>query len=318
MTVKKLDRQRVLTAAGHVLVLMGGESTEREISLLSGNAVFESLQRSGVRASKIDVGADFIPSIRALKPDFVLNMLHGEVGEDGIMQGFLEVMGVPYSGSGVLASALAMDKIRAKRLWLQRGLATPDFELLSDSTDWESVAARLGVCVVKPVSGGSSLGIAKAQGAAQIQDAYYAALEEGAEVMAEACVVGAEYTVGILGDVVLPSIELAAQGKLFGYDEKYIRDDIHHSCPAALSRAESAALNALCVAAYDALGCKGTARVDVMRDGAGEFTLLEINTLPGMTSHSFVPQAAAAMGIDFDELVLRIIEQGLAGVSHEG
>ena len=171
MTVKKLDRQRVLAAAGHVLVLMGGESTEREISLLSGNAVFESLQRSGVRASKIDVGADFIPSIRALKPDFVLNMLHGEVGEDGIMQGFLEVMGVPYSGSGVLASALAMDKIRAKRLWLQRGLATPDFELLSDSTDWESVAARLGVCVVKPVSGGSSLGSAKAQGAAQIQDA---------------------------------------------------------------------------------------------------------------------------------------------------
>ncbi len=314
---REFNKQHVMDRAGHVVVLLGGTSVEREVSLLSGEAVFASLQRSGVNASKLDVDARVITSLPALKPDFVLNMLHGEIGEDGVIQGFLDLLGVPYSGSGVLASALAMDKIRAKQLWLQQGLATPDFELLSAATDWRAVYARLETCVVKPVNGGSSLGIAKARSAEQIEAAYAEALALGARVMAEACVQGPEYTVGILDDIVLPSIELAASGEIFGYDEKYV-EEIHHTCPANLSRSDAAELDELAMAAYRGLGCRGTARVDVMRDVDGRFQLLELNTLPGMTSHSFIPKAAAEMGIDFDELVLRIIDQGLRGDANEG
>jgi D-alanine-D-alanine ligase len=294
--VKAFDRQQAVTNAGHVVVLMGGHSAEREISLLSGEAVLQSLIRSGVRASKLDVDERIVEKLSALAPDFALNMLHGEGGEDGVIQGFLETIGIPYSGSGVLASALAMDKIRAKQIWLQSSLATPDYELLSEQTDWETVAARLGLCVVKPVSGGSSLGIAKARSASELQTAYQSALKVGAKVMAERCIDGPEYTIGVLDGEILPSIELTARGEIFDFEAKDARE-----------------LNSLAIAAYEALGCSGTARVDVMRDSQGCFQLLEVNTLPGMTQHSLIPRAAAELGIDFDELVLRILAENHGG-----
>ena len=307
------DRQRVIDAAGHVVVLLGGTSVEREISLLSGAAVYESLLRTGIRATCLDVGEQVVSELTALAPDFALNMLHGEGGEDGVIQGFLELLAVPYSGSGVLASALAMDKIRAKQVWLQQGLATPDFELLTKDSDWEAVATRLGTCVVKPVSGGSSLGIAKAHDADAIYKAYAAALEVGARVMAETCIDGPEYTVGVLEDTLLPTIELGTRGQLYDFEAKYLSHETTMICPANLNGSDAAQLDTLARQAYDALGCEGTARVDVMRDAAGQFLLLEMNTLPGMTDHSFVPRAAAQAGIDFDELVLRIVDQGLRG-----
>jgi D-alanine-D-alanine ligase len=282
---------------------MGGHSAERDISLLSGEAVLQSLIRSGVRASRLDVDDKIVEKLAALAPDFALNMLHGEGGEDGVIQGFLDTVKIPYSGSGVLASALAMDKIRAKQIWLQMNLATPDYELLSDQTDWQVVAQRLGLCVVKPVSGGSSLGIAKASSASELLSAYEAALRVGARVMAESCIDGPEYTIGVLDGELLPSIEL------FDFEAKYLSETTQMICPADLDAQDAQELDALAISAYHALGCSGTARVDVMRDSKGCFQLLEINTLPGMTEHSLVPRAAAELGIDFDELVLRILAE---------
>jgi D-alanine-D-alanine ligase len=307
--VKAFDRQQTVTNAGHVAVLMGGHSAEREISLLSGEAVLQSLIRSGIRASRLDVDDKIVEKLAALAPDFALNMLHGEGGEDGVIQGFLDTVKIPYSGSGVLASALAMDKIRAKQIWLQMSLATPDYELLSDQTDWQDVAQRLGLCVVKPVSGGSSLGIAKASNASELLSAYEAALRVGARVMAESCIDGPEYTIGVLDGELLPSIELVARGELFDFEAKYLSETTQMICPADLDAYEAQELDALVISAYHALGCSGTARVDVMRDSKGCFQLLEVNTLPGMTEHSLVPRAAAELGIDFDELVLRILAE---------
>tara|TARA_B110000285_G_scaffold79253_1_gene91379 strand:- start:3985 stop:4938 length:954 start_codon:yes stop_codon:yes gene_type:complete len=315
--VKAFDRQQAVTSAGHVVVLMGGHSAEREISLLSGEAVLQSLIRSGVRASKLDVDQNIIKKLSALAPDFALNMLHGEGGEDGVIQGFLKTVNIPYSGSGVLASALAMDKIRAKQIWLQMNLATPDYELLSAQTDWQAVAHRLGLCVVKPVSGGSSLGIAKASDANELQSAYEGALRVGARVMAESCIDGPEYTIGVLDGELLPSIELVARGELFDFEAKYLSETTQMTCPANLDVQDAQELNALAIAAYEALGCSGTARVDVMRNSDGCFHLLEINTLPGMTEHSLIPRAAAESGIDFDELVLRIMTEGRGARSDE-
>lgn len=310
-TIGEFDKAQLLSRLGHVAVLLGGASAERDVSLKSGRAVYDSLVRSGVQASMLDTQEGVVEKISAMKPDFALNMLHGEGGEDGVIQGFLEVLGVPYSGSGVLASALAMDKIRAKQIWLQQGLATADFELLTDDTQWQEVSARLGVCIVKPVSGGSSLGLAKAADAQELEQAYMKARQIGARVMAEACIMGPEYSVGVLDGHALPSIELATRGELFDFNAKYISEETRTLCPANLDDAEARELNELVLAAYHALGCSGTARVDVMRHSDGRFFLLEINTLPGMTNHSFVPHAAAVLAIDFDELVLRIIEQGL-------
>ena len=311
--VKAFDKQQAVANAGHVVVLMGGHSAEREISLLSGEAVLQSLIRSGVRASKLDVDERIVGKLSALAPDFALNMLHGEGGEDGVIQGFLETIGIPYSGSGVLASALAMDKIRAKQIWLQSSLATPDYESLSELTDWDAVAARLGLCVVKPVSGGSSLGIAKAGSASELQMAYQSALKVGARVMAERCIDGPEYTIGVLDGEILPSIELTARGEIFDFEAKYLSETTQLICPANLDEDDALELNSLAIAAYDALGCSGTARVDVMRDSQGCFQLLEVNTLPGMTQHSLIPRAAAELGIDFDELVLRILAENQGG-----
>ncbi len=311
---EQFDSQRVIDTAGHVVVLMGGTSAEREISLLSGKATVASLQRCGVQVTALDVGARVVSELAALNPDFVLNMLHGERGEDGVIQGLLELLDVPYSGSGVLASALAMDKIRAKQIWLQEGLASADFELLTGATDWQAVFARLGTSVVKPVNGGSSLGITKAESAEALREAYLEALKLDAKVMAETCIEGGEYTVTVLNGVVLPIIELQSGGKIYDYDAKYITHNADPICPARLGAEEAAELSQMALHAYAALGCRGTARVDAMRDRDGRFLLLELNTLPGMTEHSFVPLSASVIGIGFDELVLRIIDQALPQV----
>ncbi|MDB2553481.1 D-alanine--D-alanine ligase [Gammaproteobacteria bacterium] len=308
----EFDKSRLLARLGHVAVLLGGDSAEREVSLESGRAVHASLLRSGVQASMLDTQENALEQLSTMKPDFALNMLHGEGGEDGVIQGALELLSTPYSGSGVLASALAMDKIRAKQIWLQQGLATADFELLSHDTQWQAVSDRLGLCIVKPVTGGSSIGLAKAADAEQLEAAYAEASELGARVMAEACIMGPEYSVGVLDGYALPSIELETRGELFDFNAKYVSEETRTLCPANLTKSEAEELDALVLAAYHGLGCRGTARVDVMRHSDGKFYLLEINTLPGMTNHSFVPRAAAVLGIEFDELVLRIIDQGLA------
>lgn len=312
MRLAEFDKAGLLARLGHVAVLLGGNSAEREVSLESGRTVYASLLRSGVQASMVDTQENAVEQISAMKPDFALNMLHGEGGEDGVIQGALELLSIPYSGSGVLASALAMDKIRAKQIWLQQGLATPDFALLSHDTPWQALSDRLGLSVVKPVTGGSSIGLAKAADARQLKAAFAQADELGVRVMAESCIAGPEYTVGVLDGYTLPSIELVTRGELFDFDAKYLSEETRLLCPANLKEDEAEQLNTLVLAAYHALGCRGTARVDVMRHSDGVFHLLEINTLPGMTSHSLVPRAAAALGIDFDELVLRIIDQGLS------
>lgn len=312
MRLAEFDKVGLLARLGHVAVLLGGNSAEREVSLESGRTVYASLLRSGVQASMVDTQENAVEQISAMKPDFALNMLHGEGGEDGVIQGALELLSIPYSGSGVLASALAMDKIRAKQIWLQQGLATPDFALLSHDTPWQALSDRLGLSVVKPVTGGSSIGLAKAADARQLKAAFAQADELGVRVMAESCIAGPEYTVGVLDGCTLPSIELVTRGELFDFDAKYLSEETRLLCPANLKEDEAEELNTLVLAAYHALGCRGTARVDVMRHSDGVFHLLEINTLPGMTSHSLVPRAAAALGIDFDELVLRIIDQGLS------
>ncbi len=309
--MRTINREKILNALGHVVVLKGGHSTEREISLLSGGAVYDGLMRLGVNASAIDVNDHIIDELRAARPDFVFNMLHGAGGEDGVIQGLLEIMRLPYSGSGVLASALAMDKVKSKLLWQQLGLKTADFVILHAANDWQAVIERLGTAVVKPVNGGSSIGIAIVADAAELKVAFGNANADGSAVMAEHYIAGNEFSVPVLQDELLPIIELRTKRKFFDYEAKYVVTDNEYICPAELSDAKQKELFALVSAAYASLDCKGLARVDVMQDGNGEFYLLELNTIPGMTNHSFVPMAALSIGIDFDELLLRILNAEL-------
>jgi D-alanine-D-alanine ligase len=306
--MKPINKEEILAKLGHVVVLKGGASAEREISLISGAAVFSGLQRLGVNASVIDVGKDVIDQLRTAKPDLVLIMLHGQGGEDGIIQGLLEVMELPYTGSDVLASSIAMDKVKSKLLWQRLGLQTADFEFLNESSDWEGLINRYGKLVIKPVSGGSSLGITMADNAADLEKNYHAALKFDAQVIAEKCIEGAEYSTGVLGSELFPTIQLETNREFFDFEAKYTAEDTKIICPPKLSKEKLAELETLIKDAYDSLGCKGLARVDVMQDRDGEFYLLELNTIPGMTEHSFVPMAAKHVGIDFDELLLRVLE----------
>ena len=309
--MRTINKEKTVNKLGHVLVLKGGMSAEREISLLSGEAVFQGLQRLGVNSTVLDVTEDLVADLNRIKPDLVLIMLHGQGGEDGVTQGLLESMRIPYTGSGVLASALAMDKIKTKLIWQQLGLPTADFLLLERATDWQKVIAQLGTVVVKPVSGGSSLGIAIVSDAESLQRQYEAAREFDSLVMAEKCVVGNEFSVGIIQDQILPTVQLRTKRQFFDFDAKYVDEDTEIICPPELSEAKQFELNELVKAAFDSLGCEGLARVDVMQDESEEFYLLELNTVPGMTSHSFVPLAAEKSGIGFDELLLRILDSEL-------
>ena len=303
----------MLAEAGHVVLLMGGTSPEREISLLSGQAVASSLSSLGVHTTVIDVGENIVDELRSAAPDLVVNMLHGQGGEDGVIQGYMDLLQIPYTGSGVLASALAMDKVKSKQIWCQMGLATASFTVLNDESDWGAIIASFERAVVKPIYGGSSLGIAVVDSPESLKRAYTEACGFQQGVMAEKYIEGPEYSTGILDDELMPTILLETDREFFDFTAKYIDEGTRIVCPAPLSRERMDAAEALVKSAYGALGCSGLARVDFMEDAAGEFLLLEVNTVPGMTSHSFVPKSAARVGIDFDELVLRILDRKLNG-----
>jgi len=299
---------------GKVAVLYGGTSAERKVSLAGGVAVLEALRARGVDAVGIDVGRGIVPQLEALAPDRVFIVLHGPGGEDGTLQGALEFLGLPYTGSGVLASALAMDKMRTKQLWLGLGLPTAGFAVLEADTDWQrSLDSLGGVAMVKPTREGSSIGMARAATAEELAAAWRAAAALGDEVIAEAWLSGAEYTVAILDGEALPPIRLETDRGFYDYEAKYLADDTRYLCPCGLPPEREEELKALSLAAFDSLGCSGWGRVDLMLDGSGNFQLLEVNTVPGMTDHSLVPMAAKALDIGFDELVIRILAGTLAG-----
>lgn len=297
---------------GKVAVLMGGFSAEREVSLKSGKAVLEALQRKGVDALGIDVGRDVLQQLQAGGFDRAFNILHGRMGEDGVMQGALELLGLPYTGSGVLASALAMDKRRTKELWLGAELPTPPFALLGHDADFAAAAKHVGLPVmVKPAREGSSIGMSKVREADELKQAYEKAARYDACIIAERLIIGAEYTVAILDRQALPAIRLETPHDFYDFEAKYEVDTTQYHCPCGLPPEQEESLQELALKAFDAVGASGWGRVDFMMDRQGKPWLLEVNTLPGMTDHSLVPMAARAGGIDFDELVLRILETSM-------
>ncbi|MDR5868357.1 D-alanine--D-alanine ligase [Halomonas koreensis] len=297
------------TGTDRVAVLYGGDSAEREVSLKSGAAVLAALTRAGVDAVGFDPAEQGgLAGLEALRPDRVFIALHGRGGEDGTLQGALELLGIPYTGSGVLASALGMDKQRTKLVWQALGLPTPESEMLGPDADWSGVAERLGLpLIVKPVHEGSTLGITIVETPEALEDAYRDAARFDARVMAERFVRGEEYTVSVLDDAALPAIRVEVPSGFYDYEAKYLSDETRYHLPCGLEAAEEARLAALCREAFAAIGGEGWGRVDVMRDAEGRFWLLEVNTVPGMTDHSLVPQAAAHAGLDFDALVTRIL-----------
>lgn len=300
-------------AFGRVAVLMGGGSAEREVSLDSGRNVLEALRSRGVDAHAVDGIHALVDALVHGKFDRVFNILHGNRGggEDGVLQGLLEALEVPYTGSGVLGSALAMDKIRTKQVWMSMGLPTPRFERLAPGSDVRAAALRLGLPVfVKPSSEGSSVGVARVTDEAGIAEAIRVAREYGGEMLMEQMVIGDELTVPVVGDLALPSIRIVPKQGWYDYNAKYLADDTQYLCP-GLEGAQEDAIRALALAAFRAAGCTGWGRVDVMRDRAGNLSLLEVNTAPGMTSHSLVPKSARTVGVEFDELCWRILEQTL-------
>lgn len=294
---------------GKVAVLMGGWAAEREVSLVSGRAVLEGLLRRGVDAHGIDVGRDILSVLASGNYDRVFNVLHGRGGEDGVIQGALEILGLPYTGSGVMGSAIGMDKYRSKLLFQALGLPTPGFALIDNDADFEA-ACELGFpLMVKPALEGSSIGMSRADDREQLHAAWAKAAEYDSHVMAERWVTGAEYTAAILGTDALPLIKLETSHPFYDYDAKYVADDTRYLIPCGLDRDGEARLQALALQAFAAVGASGWGRVDILVDEQDRPWLIEVNTVPGMTSHSLVPMAAKAVGMDFDELVWRILSQ---------
>ncbi|MEY4641344.1 MAG: hypothetical protein RLZZ227_1338 [Pseudomonadota bacterium] len=302
------DTTRTPKDYGKVAVIMGGTSAEREVSLLSGTAVLRALQSSGLDVVGIDADRMLLPKLKQEQIERVFIILHGRDGEDGKLQGALDWLGLPYTGSGVLASALAMDKVRTKLVWQRLGIATPEFVPLHPGSDFAAVLKQLGPCFVKPVNEGSSIGACGAETVEQIETAFRKAYSYDKEVLAETWIKGREYTVAVLGEQVLPVVELESQNAFYDYEAKYISDETVYHCPAPLTDTETKILQDMALAAYKAVGCSGWGRVDAMRGPDGRFWLLEVNTTPGMTSHSLVPKAAAAAGYSFEQLVLRILD----------
>ena len=298
---------------GKVAVLMGGPSSEREISLRSGAAVLSALQEVQVDATGIDVSGDVFERLRAGKFDRAFIALHGPLGEDGCIQGGLEVIGLPYSGSGVLASGICMNKHMTKQIWSGRGIPTPRFRLLQGVIDPDALVEELGLpMILKPVSQGSSIGITKVETREGIVSARKHACDFEDTVMAEQWVEGEEYTVAILHDQALPAIRLETPRTFYDFDAKYQSSDTQYHCPCGLSAAREGEIQEQALQAFATMAASGWGRVDLMLDSRGQPWFLEINTVPGMTDHSLVPMAAAAQGISFVELVLRILETSLA------
>ena len=309
----KLDIQ----ALGRVGVLMGGRSGEREISLMSGSGVLEALLNKGVDAHAFDPGLRCPTELAKEKFDRVFISLHGRYGEDGTIQGLLELLNLPYTGSGVLASALSIDKIATKQIWLSNGLATPDFEELTANSDWNAVAKHLGLpLIVKPANEGSSLGLTKVKSVDELPAAYQLAVGLDKKVIAETCIIGDELTCPLVGEGVnaeaLPVIKIIPPQANYDFHNKYFSDETQYLCPTGLADEVNTAVQKLALAAYRALGCSTWGRADVMLDEkTGKPYLLEMNTSPGMTSHSLVPMAAKAAGIEYADLVLWLLSQTL-------
>ncbi len=294
---------------GKVAVLMGGRSAEREISLNSGTAVYEALKRKSIEVMPIDVTDSPINALAGKNIDRVFNIIHGRGGEDGVLQGVLEVLNIPYTGSGVMASALTMDKLRTKLCWQGMGLQTPKWTVLKDENDIDACIEFMAFpMIVKPAQEGSSLGMSRAENRAELRQALRVAAEFECDVYAEQWVTGEEYTIAVVNDDALPVIRLQTPNEFYDYEAKYQADTTQYHCPCGLQAEDEKTLKELAVRACEGLAVKGWARVDAFIDEAGQVQLIEVNTVPGMTDHSLVPMAAKAAGCDFDELVWRILE----------
>ena len=299
---------------GKVAVMMGGDSAEREVSLKSGTAVLAALRAAGVDAHAFDPREKGLPALRGEGFARAFVALHGRGGEDGRLQGALDLLGIPYTGSGVLASALAMDKWRSKLVWQATGIPVPECLLLEPESDWAAVVAELGLPLfVKPVNEGSSIGITKVKAVQDLAAAYREAARYDSAVLAERCIVGAEVQFPILGGRVLPSIRIETPHEFYDYDAKYFADDTRYICP-GLSEDEERRLADLVLRSFQVLGCRGWGRVDLMIEHAsGKPYFLEMNTAPGMTDHSLVPMSARVAGLSFTDLVLEILAEARHG-----
>lgn len=305
----KVERIEDAQKFGKVAVAMGGKSAEREISLMSGEAVYKALQAQGVDVTSFDTDEQHVENLKAQGVDRVFNIMHGRGGEDGQLQGSLDMLNIPYTGSGLLGSALGMDKQRTKLCWRGAGIPTPAWMLLQTKDDLLLCAKNIGFpVIVKPSQEGSSIGMAKANNNDQLKVAFEQAATFDCDVIAEQWVEGGEYTVAILGQDALPVIKLETPHAFYDYEAKYKADSTQYHCPCGLSLAQESSLQQLALKAFDVLGGSGWGRVDLMLDTDGEPWLLEINTVPGMTDHSLVPMAAKQAGISFDELVWQILE----------
>jgi len=303
-----------MSGSGKVAVLMGGLSAEREISLMSGGNVLEALRKAGVDAHAFDLAEREIFELRRDGFSRVFIALHGRYGEDGTVQGALELMRIPYTGSGVMASALAMDKVRTKMVWTAAGIPTPRFEVIDAQSDWAGVAGRLGLpLIVKPVREGSTIGLTKVLQATDLPQAYALASRHDPLVMAEEFVSGEELTAGFLGETALPLIRIEAPQGNYDYQNKYFNDETKYHCPCGLPDTEEQRIRGMVMKSAQALGCAGWGRADLIRRADGSVQFLEMNTSPGMTGHSLVPMAARQAGLSFNDLVLRILELAHVG-----
>jgi len=294
---------------GRVAVLYGGQSAERSVSLNSGRAVCQALRDGGVDAHGVDVGDDIVQQLQQGGFDRAFIILHGRGGEDGVMQALLQCLGLPYTGSGVMGSALAMDKLMTKCLWQGAGLPTPPHVLLDGSASAEQQAGQLGLpLIVKPAGEGSSIGMSKVERLDTLHVAWVRAAEQDTRVFAERWIQGSEYTVAIIGDQALPLIRIETPNSFYDFEAKYEADTTRYVCPCGLTPAQEQALQQLAMQAFTLLGCSGWGRVDLFVDDQGQAWLIEVNTVPGMTDHSLVPMAAQAAGMDFATLVWRILE----------
>lgn len=303
-----------MTRFGKVAVLFGGRSAEREVSLKSGAAVLAALQRSGVDAHAFDPAKRDLHNLLDERFDRVFIALHGRYGEDGTVQGALELMGIPYTGSGVMASSIAMDKWRTKMIWQAAGLPIPDFMLINERSDWDAVVQRLGLPLfVKPANEGSSVGISKVKQVSELKAAYEEAAKHDKLVIAERFIGGGEYTAAILNGRALPVIKIEPANEFYDYEAKYLRDDTRYLCPCGLSAEQEAEMQALAQQGFAVIGGQGWGRVDFLRGTDGKAYLLEVNTSPGMTDHSLVPMAAREAGISFEQLVVQVLESAHVG-----
>lgn len=309
---EKLHSTLDVKAFGRVAVLYGGKSAEREVSLKSGAAVIDALTTAGVDVVAIDVGDDLLDRLQSEKIDRAFIILHGRGGEDGSMQGLLECLGIPYTGSGILASALAMDKLRTKQVWQSLGIPTPRHAVLASESDCLQASTELGFpLIVKPAHEGSSIGMAKVNSAQELVAAWQDAAKYDSQVLVEQWIHGPEFTIAVLRGQVLPPIALGTPHVFYDYDAKYIANDTQYRIPCGLDSVKEQELIDLTARACDAIGIEGWGRLDVMQDEQGRFWLLEVNTAPGMTDHSLVPMAARAAGLDFQQLVLAILAESV-------